>query len=136
MLKQLREILFKAKRLDNGEWVFGYYILNDYWEDNGGVEHMYREHHIYSHMIVDGHGGAYEVDLKTLCQYTGMTDISGYQIYEHDVLEDGAGDTGIVEYNSPDGMFVLNIGEILYSFSTEDSHLWTLMGSAHDYKEE
>ena len=71
----MREILFKAKRLDNGEWVEGYYI------GPIGVLDV--------HEICDVHditGPRVEVDPSTVCQYTGLTDKNGTKIFEGDVV--------------------------------------------------
>lgn len=66
----MREILFKAKRIDNGEWVYGFYM------DRKGPE-----------IIEDGTWGIWEVDKDTICQYTGLTDKNGNKIWENDILE-------------------------------------------------
>ena len=78
----MREILFKAKRTDNGEWVEGYYAFID------GV------HYIYTGALCNG--GLYvvaerfEVDPETICRYTGSTDKNGKKIWENDIVREFA----------------------------------------------
>lgn len=69
----MREILFKAKRLDNGEWVEGYYAKRH------GVPLIYE--------IRECPQNNYEVDPKTVCQYTGLTDKKGKKIWENDIVQ-------------------------------------------------
>ena len=62
-----REILFKAKRKDNGEWVEGQYayITNPLTEDGKPIKHLIcNGTNIFNDLI----------DPDTLCQFTGLHD--------------------------------------------------------------
>ena len=77
-----REILFKAKRIDNGEWVEGYYL------NIAKINHFICTGKIKLDGALKGiiAPEMYEIDPDTLCQYTGITDKSGQKIWENDVL--------------------------------------------------
>lgn len=75
-----REILFKAKRIDNGEWVEGQYayITNPLTEDGKPIKHLIcNGTNIFNDLI----------DPDTICQYTGLTDKNDKKIWENDIVK-------------------------------------------------
>ena len=82
-MKTPREILFRAKRIDNGGWVEGYYCTKKpYCFDNRTEPN----HIIITEFSVTG-TVYYEIDPTTLSQFTGWKDSHGNRIFENDIVE-------------------------------------------------
>ena len=67
----MRQIKFKAKRLDGKGWAIGD-LLHSY--ENGAII-----------VPIEG-GGAFSVDSDKICQFTGLTDYDGKDLYEGDII--------------------------------------------------
>lgn len=71
----MREILFRGKRIDNGEWANGRLMADDVIIPKG------QEFGVEANLIVDSLQ-AYIVIPETVGQYTGLTDKNGAKIFE------------------------------------------------------
>jgi uncharacterized phage protein (TIGR01671 family) len=67
----MREIKFRGKRIDNGQWVYGYYLVA------AGMPFI----------SVFGKREPIPVIPDTVGQYTGLKDKKGKEIYEGDIIE-------------------------------------------------
>lgn len=78
----MREILFRAKRIDNGEWVEGSYSYTFNENKTCPIVGIMAE----NHWIVEKDGNLVLIDKNTICQFTGLIDKNGNKIWENDVL--------------------------------------------------
>jgi hypothetical protein len=85
----MREMLFRGKRKDNGEWVYGYYYVS------ANIHYITIS---YSEMEYDLDN--WEVDENSVGQFTGVYDKNGNKVFEGDIVKSKKGSIDEVSYDS------------------------------------
>ena len=116
----MRDILFKGKRVDNGEWTEGYFFKTWdkvflLWGMTGDCPNME------------------EVVPETVGQFTGLCDKNGKKIFEGDIVESPHGTQGVVEWQNAECAFLVNIGD---DWQTMDDCPYEVVGNIYDKEEE
>lgn len=147
----MREILFRGKRVDNGEWVQGFYVCKKrpyfkdkkrpYFKDKGvNLEHlicdnMEIEDGNYK-QFVDTIMTTYVVNPETIGQYTGVTDVNGNKIFEGDIVIsdyiDYEDERGVVQWDSDIAKFIITFSTFTIDFDNVYGRELEIVGNIRD----
>ncbi|MGM9627902.1 MAG: YopX family protein [Faecousia sp.] len=133
----MREILFRGKRLGNGEWVYGSFCIDALEQFNGlcGVDGFIR---LYDK--AKGKMQMYEVERETVGQCTGLKDKNGERIFEGDIVRCGTGRICKVTFFISPGVSGFDLVPIGF-FEASPPYNWALftdaeiIGNIHDNPE-
>ena len=142
----MKEILFRGKRIDNGEWVLGATFVTIY-QENTALAFMPQAGESVKADVMNSndriltsiHGKFYQVFPATVGQYTGLTDKNGKKIFEGDIVVvplSGKPAKGIVEYFKTDICGFAVITQPQYSnYVLQKNYAYEVIGNIHDNPE-
>lgn len=130
-----REILFRGKRSDNGEWVEGSLVSDS--DEFGEILKCFGCESTDD--TPDGYYYAqYEVDMSTVGQYTGLTDKNGVKIFDGDIVtvenpNISDDEYGIVKFDNDGAMFIVEFDTFTVDFGNNiDGNRCEIIGNIFD----
>lgn len=101
----MREIKFRGKRTDNGEWIYGDLMQNvdcvKIREQEKDVKHIAK---------------SFEIDPETIGQFTGLKDKNGTMIWEGDIVAWNSGEMDIDGKYFDDELFLVKFSSLTFGF--------------------
>lgn len=104
----MREILFRGKTLDTGEWVYGIAFPHD---NNDAITILFQH-------PLDGSLSGKEVDKSTVSEFTGLVDATGMKIFDGDIISKRRIRNFCVTYSVEDAEYQANFGDSCGSLNT------------------
>ena len=127
----IRTIIFRGKRKDNGEWVYGGFMH--------GNERKSLRDSIFVYDSETQSFNDYEIDSSTIGQYTGLTDKNGVRIFEGDIVERVSdGERAVISWLKYSACFGVSFDGWCCGFDNYDDNLpsdFEVIGNIHDNPE-
>ena len=126
----MREIVFRGKSVETGEWVYGYFV------GYRAETYIFEPKEVHNGIDLGGYLDCCkmtEVDPATVGQYTGLKDKNGKRIFEGDVFEWGY--AGVKEFRYVivyDAELASFVGERHYGFVSLNGIDIEIIGNIHD----
>lgn len=134
----MREIKFRAKRLDNNEWVYGNCIIDNWGDENNNIIYGILEDRKAPSFIENWI--PVKVNNNTLGQFTGLKDKNDKEIYEGDVVRIFAYNFDeeeffVVKYNNDTARYELVSDDLCVSFDNVYNYEVEIIGNIYDNPE-
>jgi uncharacterized phage protein (TIGR01671 family) len=120
-----REILFRGKRKDNGEWAYGFFSMQNLGHKFVPVILQFDTKSIIPVDVIP----------ETVGQYTGLKDKNGMKFFDGDIFRDSIGNIAVVEWEGEGrflGMTIERERKILY---INREPIVEVIGNIHDNPE-
>ena len=128
----IREVIFRGKLTDNGEWIEGFYSAEEYDPYIGKIEYIPR-------IQIIGKCVSLGVIPETVGQYTGLIDKNGKRIFEGDIVERVSdGERAVISWLKYSACFGLSFGGWCCGFDNYDDNLpsdFEVIGNICDNRE-